>query len=344
MDREAQRNHSDDAVAREDQPLLHPPEPSDTWKPPRGFFWIQLAIMSNVFLYGFDGTITAATYVVISSEFDANNTASWLTTSYLVTTTAVQPLYGRVSDIFGRRACFFIATVTFGIGCLGCGVATDIVTLNVMRALTGFGGGGLMTMATIINSDMIPFRRRGMYQALQNGIWGLGAISGASFGGAIADKIGWRWCFLLQVPVSVMVFVVGWLAVKNQNDASSLGDVQGASTLNKSFGAAWKRVDFSGAFFLVLGISVQLVGLSLGGNELPWDSPWVIGSLIGSVFLLGIFLVIEARTSAIPIIPLRMLKGRLPIATQISNVCAGLSAYGVSVHVFNYFSNTWLMS
>ncbi len=131
--------------AREDQPLLRAPE-EDAWKPPRGFLWIQVAIMSNVFLYGFDGTITAATYAVISSEFDAANTASWLTTSYLVTSTAFQPLYGRVSDIFGRRICFFISSITFALGCLGCGVASDIVFLNCMRALTGFGGGGLMTM------------------------------------------------------------------------------------------------------------------------------------------------------------------------------------------------------
>ena len=133
---------------REDQPLLRAPTASPTgeWLPPRGFFWIQLAIMSNVFLYGFDGTITASTYAVISSEFDAANTASWLTTSYLITATAFQPLYGRFSDIFGRRICFFVSSVTFGLGCLGCGLSEHIVMLNCMRALTGFGGGGLMTM------------------------------------------------------------------------------------------------------------------------------------------------------------------------------------------------------
>jgi hypothetical protein len=130
---------------REDQPLLQPPD-EDSWKPPRGFVCIQLAIMSDVFLYGLDSTITAAIYAVISSEFDAANTASWLTTSYLVTSTAFQPLYGRVSDIFGRRLCFFISNITFAFGCLGCGVANNIIFLNVMRALTGFGGGGLMTM------------------------------------------------------------------------------------------------------------------------------------------------------------------------------------------------------
>ncbi|KAL7622434.1 hypothetical protein AAE478_007939 [Parahypoxylon ruwenzoriense] len=275
--------------------------------------------MANVFLYGFDGTITAATYGVISSEFDATNTASWLTTSYLVTSTAFQPLYGRVSDIFGRRICFFISTITFAIGCLGCGVANNIILLNCMRALAGFGGGGLMTMATIVNSDMIPFRRRGMYQAMQNGVFGFGAICGASFGGSIADTIGWRWCFLLQVPVSAVALFLGCVVIKNQTTINFGGGT--------NLKAIWHIVDFSGSLLLVVAISIQLVGLSLGGNELPWSSPIVILSLVASVVLLGVFLVVEARTTAIPVIPLRLLKGRLPATIQIANICAGLSAY-----------------
>lgn len=143
-------------ISREDTPLLTTPADDDSdasqaWSPPLGFVPIQLAIMTNVFLYGFDGTITAATYAVISSEFDAANSASWLTTSYLVTATAFQPLYGRVSDIFGRRACFFVSTVVFALGCLGCGVASTVFTLNCMRAITGVGGAGLMTMGVFSN-------------------------------------------------------------------------------------------------------------------------------------------------------------------------------------------------
>ncbi|KAF5019299.1 hypothetical protein F66182_8692 [Fusarium sp. NRRL 66182] len=315
----ASQGNGDNMVEpREDQPLLCAPD-EHSWRPPRGFIWVQLAIMSNVFLYGLDSTITAATYAVISSEFDAANTASWLTTSYLFTSTAFQPLYGRVSDIFGRRLCFFISTITFALGCLGCGVADNVILLNAMRALTGFGGGGLMTMATIVNSDMIPFRKRGMYQALQNGIYGFGAISGASFGGSIADHIGWRWCFLFQVPISIVALIIGVLVVRDQS---------GAFSLDNSLGAVWKRVDFSGSLLLVIAVSVQLVGLSLGGNELPWSSPWVMGSLVGSLALFALFLFIEAKTSAIPVIPLRLLQGRLPIATQSANVCAGMAAYG----------------
>jgi MFS family permease len=322
MDTESQHTQHE-VDAREDQPLLKGPD-EVSWRPPRGFVLIELAIMANVFLYGLDSTITAATYGVISSEFNAANTASWLTTSYLVTSTAFQPLYGRVSDIFGRRICFFISTITFALGCLGCGVANNVVVVNVMRALTGFGGGGLMTMATIVNSDMIPFRKRGMYQALQNGIYGFGAIAGASFGGSIADHIGWRWCFLLQVPVSVLALGVGYFVIKNPPISFSIGD---------GFGAVWKKVDVSGSLLLVAAVSVQLVGLSLGGNELPWSSPWVIVILLASIVLFAMFFWVEATTAAIPVIPLRLLKGRLPIATQLTNLCAGMAAYGVSTIV-----------
>jgi MFS family permease len=106
----------------------------------------QPAIFANVFLSGFDGTITASTYALISSEFNAANTASWLTTSYLITSTAFQPIYGRMSDIFGRKPCFYVCSLAFLLGCLGCAVAPDVRALNAMRAVTGVGGGGLMTM------------------------------------------------------------------------------------------------------------------------------------------------------------------------------------------------------
>ncbi|KAL4985189.1 major facilitator superfamily domain-containing protein [Aspergillus falconensis] len=311
LDQEHDQEHAQEH-AQEEEPLL----PAADWKPPKGFLWIEVAIFANVFLSGFDGTITASTYALISSEFNAANTSSWLTTSYLITSTAFQPLYGRFSDIFGRRACFFTSTITFLLGCLGCAVARDVVFLNLMRALTGVGGGGLMTMATIINSDMIPFQRRGMYQAAQNVLHGFGSICGASLGGSIANTIGWRWCFLLQVPVSVFALVIGRIVIPIP--------LKPAAAVGLS---VWKQVDLAGALLLILGLSVQLVGLSLGGNELPWSNGWVVGSLLGSVVLLGGFLVVEARTSAIPVIPLRMLNGLLPVSSQIANICVGMAAY-----------------
>ncbi|RFU27317.1 hypothetical protein B7463_g9028, partial [Scytalidium lignicola] len=296
----------------------------DKWTPPNGFLWIQIAIFANVFLSGFDGTITASTYAVIGSEFNAANTISWLTTSYLITSTAFQPLYGRFSDIFGRRLCFFTATVTFLLGCLGCGFAPDVISLNLMRALTGLGGGGLVTMATIINSDLIPFKRRGMYQAGQNVLHGFGSICGASLGGVIADTIGWRWCFLCQVPISIFAYAIGYFVIIDPHIQQQF---PGDETRDTKAISMWKRIDLSGSVLLVLGLSAQLAALSMGGNDYPWDDFRVITALIASVILLAVFVIVEIRTSAIPVMPMNMLKGTLAISNLVSNVCVGMSAY-----------------
>lgn len=161
-----------------------------------------------------------------------------------------------------------------------------------------------------------------MYQAVQNGSYGFGAICGASFGGAIVDFIGWRWCFLIQVPVSLVALVLGYAVLK-----FPAKDIDPHTHQRQG---VWQQIDISGACLLVLALSSQLVGLSLGGNDLSWSNIWVVLSLVGSVLFLGAFIAVEARTSAIPIFPLKMLHGVLPVSTQIANVCVGMAAYAVS--------------
>jgi MFS family permease len=322
----------------------------EVWSPQSlgpGFIWIQagltallphfcsladqiLAIFCNVFLSGFDGTITASTYAVIGSDFNAANTISWLTTAYLITTTAFQPLYGRFSDILGRRACFFTATITFLLGCLGCGLAPNIIFLNLMRGLTGLGGGGLITMATIINSDIIPLQNRGMYQAVQNGLHGFGAICGASLGGVIADSIGWRWCFLCQVPISLAGLVIGYFVIKNP-PPSNIGVQSDDGSDEVETKALWRQIDLAGAILLVFGLSAQLAALSLGGNQYPWSDIKVILCFVISVIILIVFVWVELTTKALPVMPMHMLKGRAAISNMISNVLVGMSSYAVSV-------------
>jgi MFS family permease len=180
--------------------------------------------------------------------------------------------------------------------------------------------------ATIINSDLIPFRQRGMYQAIQNVSYGFGGICGASFGGSIVDSIGWRWCFLLQVPVSMFALVMGYIVLKfpaRNTDGSP----------DRPRQSIWHQIDLLGACLLILALSAQLVGLSLGGNILPWTHIWVILPLVSSVVLLGAFVAVEATTTAVPLIPLKMLRGRLAISTQVANVFVGMAAYAVSTPI-----------
>lgn len=179
-------------------------------------------------------------------------------------------------------------------------------------------------VATIINSDLIPFKNRGMYQAAQNVLHGFGSICGASVGGVIAETIGWRWCFLLQIPLSIFALIVGKLVIRLPEQSNEY------TMSTPGWRGIWQQVDILGTVLLVLGLSVQLVGLSLGGNELPWSNPWIILALIGSVILLALFLWQEAKTSAAPIIPLRLLQGTVPICIQIANLCVGMGAYAVS--------------
>ena len=164
-----------------------------------------------------------------------------------------------------------------------------------------------------------------MYQAAQNILVGFGAVLGASLGGVIAESVGWRWCFGLQVPVSVLALVVGYFVLENPPCIIPVEDPK------HPFLSAMKRLDLSGAFVLVLGLGTQLLGLSLGGNEFPWGSAVVVGSLVGSFVLLVVFVGIEATTKALPMIPLRMLQGWQPSVIQLTNVFSGMSAYAVSV-------------
>ncbi|KAH7041591.1 major facilitator superfamily domain-containing protein [Microdochium trichocladiopsis] len=308
----------------EQTPLLRNPsesgqEDKSSWTKPKWFLLIQIALFSNVFLAGFDGTVTASTYSIISSEFHRSDLASWITTSYLLASTAVQPLYGRFSDVFGRRACLLFATASFGLGCLGCALSANMGSLIFMRAVTGLGGGGLMTMSTIINSDLIPTRHRGMYQAIQNILHGFGAICGASVGGIMADAVGWRFCFLSQVGFVAVTWVVAFVFVQGNGISSP--------TAGK-LGAAWRQIDVTGAALLFVGLVLQLAGISLGSNELSWSHPIVISVLATSCLMLAAFVVAEARCKTVPILPLGLLAGREKVALLVSNVSLGMTAYG----------------
>jgi MFS family permease len=153
-----------------------------------------------------------ASYGQIGSDLKALNLTSWIATSYFLTLTSFQPLYGKLSDIFGRKPCLLFGYAVFGIGCLGCGLARNINQLIAARVCShivscldhvmltifeqvfqGIGGGGMTTVVSILMSDIVPLRDRGLWQGIINIIYATGAGTGAPLGGILADYIGWRW-------------------------------------------------------------------------------------------------------------------------------------------------------
>ena len=155
--------------------------------------YILPALGIGIYLSAADQTIIVSSYGKIGSELKALNRTSWIATAYFLTLTSIQPLYGKLSDIFGRKVCLLFGYVIFGIGCLFCGLAQDMSQLIAARAFAGIGGAGMTTVVSILLSDIVPLRERGKWQGYLNIIYAAGASSGAPLGGILADYIGWRW-------------------------------------------------------------------------------------------------------------------------------------------------------
>ncbi|KAH8700836.1 EF hand domain protein [Talaromyces proteolyticus] len=248
------------------------------------------AISIGVFLSAADQTIIVASYGKIGSDLNALNLTSWIATSYFLTLTSFQPLYGKLSDIFGRKPCLLFAYVIFGTGNLFCGLAQDINQLIAARVYQGIGGGGMTTVVSILMSDIIPLRDRGLWQGIINIIYATGSGLGAPLGGILADYIGWRWAFIAQVPLCLVAFILVTVLLKVPNPDT--GDWR----------SKLRRIDFLGAIILVGAVLGFLIGLDRGSN-VSWSIPISYIPLSISSVLFVAFILVEVYVAAEPFAP-----------------------------------------
>ncbi|KAI1413734.1 MFS general substrate transporter [Hypoxylon sp. FL1857] len=282
------------------------------------------AMAIGVYLVAVDQTLTIATYGRMGTELNALNSTSWISTSYFLTLTAFQPLYGKVSDIFGRKESLLFAYFVFGIGTLGCGLSQDIVQLCVSRAVAGIGGGGMNAVVTILLTDIVSLRDRGVWQGYINVIFAAGMSSGAPIGGLIADTIGWRWAFTAQFPMAM----VAWLAVYF------------ALHLPKREHAHWTakvlRVDFLGAFVLVSAAFTLLFGLDNGSNE-GWGKKITIVPLAVTPVLFALFILIEMKVASHPFAPGHVILDPPLLAAYAANFFGVAAQMGVWFFIALFF-------
>ncbi|KAL4865612.1 hypothetical protein BDV12DRAFT_188087 [Aspergillus spectabilis] len=277
----------------------------------------------GVFLAALDTTIVATLTGPISSSFNSLSLLSWLATAYLISNAACQPLSGRLTDIFSRKAGLLFSNVVFAAGNLICGLAQRQWTIILGRVVAGIGGGGLLAIATFVTSDLVPLRKRGVWQGIGNICFGLGSGLGGVFGGWINDTLGWRWAFLIQVPFVVVSAILVAFTVKIP-----------AKDPHKN---KLKRVDFLGAITLVTALVLLLFGLNTGGNQLPWTHPLILTTLPLAAVVLSVFIYIEANVAPEPVIPVRLLLNRTVLSACLTNWFSTMNVYGLLFYLPIFF-------
>ncbi len=260
----------------------------------------------------------------IASEFQSMSLLAWLATTYLIATAATQPLSGKLTDIYSRRYGLLVCNFFFAAGNLTSGLAQDQWTMILGRALTGLGGGGLNTISTIIASDLIPLRKRGLWQGIGNVCWGLGNGLGGVFGGYMNDVWDWRLAFLVQVPLTLASFVMVWIHVEKP-------------VVEKTDKSLLRRVDFLGSILLVATLVVLLLGLNSGGNLVPWSNPLVLTALPLSAVLFCSFVLVEEKHAREPVIPVRMILDRTVAGACLVSWFSIMIAYALDFYVVIYF-------
>ena len=327
---QGRRDGDDDSASLSSSPTENDQDDHVKVMPPlRTLAPLLTALWVPVFVASMDGTVTATLISSISSSFNASEQAQWLGSAYLLSVACFTPLYGRLADIVGRKNCMFIALTFFTSGTLLCGLSTSMNMLIFARALAGMGGGGLTTTTSIVLSDLVPLKNRGLLQGLTNIIFGLGSGLGGPIGGWMNDTLGWRRAFLIQIPLLLIDYVLAitFVNVKTPN-----------ALVRQSTREKLKSIDFFGAFSLVLGLSSTLIALSLmSANDVPLSLFTVWGGFLIGFTSIAFFFYAEARIARNPILPLRLITQRSGAAVAFANFCLSIVSFGTLYHFPLYF-------
>ncbi|KAF4631905.1 hypothetical protein G7Y89_g6226 [Cudoniella acicularis] len=300
-------------------------------------FWLIFAgVLTSYFVACFDSTIMVSSHPIITSYFQSSNSASWLSTAFLLTSTSFQPLFGRLSDTIGRKPPYVFTMAVFVLATVWCALAQSMLSFILARAFCGLGAGGMMTMGSIITSDLVPIEIRGSYQSYINIIFGVGSALGAALGGAIADHLGWRWEFGIQLPALFACLALACFTVPKD-----LGLAQGIK--RKTVWEAMQVFDYQGSILLTTSITFLILGLNLGGNVYPWSHPFVIASLVIFSIAFPLFIWVESRVD-LPIMPLKLLTKNPRMGLIISNSIGAIVSNAVTFNIPLFFQAVLLES
>ncbi|HUA11485.1 MAG TPA: MDR family MFS transporter [Solirubrobacteraceae bacterium] len=267
-----------------------------------------------MFLAALDQTIVATALPTIVGDLGGLNHISWVVTAYLLASTVVTPLYGKLGDQFGRKIVLQVALVIFLAGSALCGLSQSLDELIAFRALQGLGGGGLIVGAQAAIGDVVPPRERGRYSGLFGAVFGLASVAGPLLGGFLTTSLSWRWIFYVNLPLGVLALFVL------------------AATLPSRTERIAHRIDYLGTVVLGGALSAIVLAASLGGTSVGWGSPVIIGLVAVGLILIALFPAVERRASE-PILPPRLLFNRVFVMTSAVGFIVGFALFGAVTYM-----------
>jgi EmrB/QacA subfamily drug resistance transporter len=298
-----------------DAPSIAPPAPLS----PDEVRTILMSLLLTMFLAALDQTIVATALPTIGRQFNDVSNLSWVITAYLLASTAVAPVFGTLSDIYGRRVMITVSLVLFTVGSILCAVAPNMPVLIVARGLQGLGGGGIMPVVQTVISDVVSPRERGRYQAYFSGVWMAAGLMGPVLGGVFAEHLHWSMIFWINVPLAVgalflLLPKMGKIPVFHRR----------------------RKVDWLGGVLLMASAVIVMLVLTWGGNRYAWLSPAIM-AMFGASVALAFAFVWHARNAEEPFLPLPLLSGTVVPYAMAAGGCALGAITGLTVHLPLYY-------
>ncbi|MFB4298153.1 MFS transporter [Actinomadura sp. NTSP31] len=276
---------------------------------------LMMALLTSMI----SSTVVSTALPTIVGDLGGQDQLSWVASATLLTMTASTPLWGKVSDIIGRKLSFQTALLIFVVASVGGGLSQNIGMLIAARAVQGLGAGGLSALAQVILGDIVEPRQRGRYSGYIGAVFGVATVAGPLLGGFIvdADSLGWRWCFYVCVPLAIVAFAVIQKVLK-------LPKVKRDT-----------RIDVFGAFTITGAATAVMLLLSMGGNEFEWASTWTY-ALGGITVVLVVAAVFAERIARQPILPPRLFRNPTFVLSSLGSLCVGMTMFGVMIYMPQY--------
>ena len=274
---------------------------------------IMLSILSGVFLAALDNTIVSTALPKIVASLSGVELFSWVISSYLLTTTATVIIYGKLSDIYGRKKMFLLGIIIFLAGSVLSGLSQDIIELIIFRAIQGIGGGAIMVTAFTIIADIFPPAERGRWQGVISVTFGLAAVMGPLLGGFITDAISWHWIFFINIPIGILTMAALSKFLPNVRHRGG-------------------PIDYKGSFFLVAAITSLMLGLFIGGIYFVWISLPVLALFAISAAMLFIFVGVEKKADD-PVLSPSMFRNRILLVSVSVMFLTTMTFFAVTIFI-----------